>query len=223
MKIIVGAFFLLSCGGSSNIGKSYNGSHVAPEIELSLSDTCNSLDVFISDNDTYNYTEDSQYGVGDDDLFSVAEFIIYKVNKGRSTDVSNLLSDYNLTTSLSLSLENENVDTFDIIIKFPGLNDLKIDTIGLISNVTIFNGNRKSPALWSKSGKVKMVGLLHNKVVLGCAELKDTYKYQSISIPSPVVLLRGKIDTISVLVKSLYNDEKGYSLSEIKLEGERYY
>lgn len=199
------------------------------EVEHSKTENnCDTLSVIVSQTDTFDYEADSQYGVGDDDLFTANDPKIYKINNGKWNDISNILDDYNLTTSVDLLLNNKNPDTFCIVVKFPGLTSLSnIDTLGLVNSIAIFNGKRTSVSYWKKSGKVKEIELLHNGLSQGCTQLINTYKYQTVNFKKPIALLKGKSDTFSIIVKSTYPISKielqKYSISEIKLEGERRY
>lgn len=193
-----------------------------------IGSACDTLSVTVSQIDTFDYERDSQYGVGDDDLFMANQPKVYLVSNGKAKNLAKSLDDYNLTTSADLIMGPSHPDTLILVVEFPGLNsNISKDTLAMINSIGIYNGKRKSNIDWEKSGKIKNIEVFHNKTFEGYATLLNTYKYQSVNFKKPVILNRGRIDTFSIIVKSTYSKKllsgEQYSISEIKLEGEKKY
>lgn len=192
-------------------------------------DTCPLLNVSIYKQDIINPKDDSNYGVGDDDLFSADDFSVIKVKNGKAENVTSKLNDYNLLSAYKGFLKPDEFDTLDVIIFFKGLTHLKsADTLICIKSIDFFNGNRASLSAWKKSGRVEEIALYHNRACLGRANMANTFKCQSISFGSSnfVYNRRGQRDTIRVVLKSLYKNSvlpSSYSISELKLNGIKFY
>ena len=189
---------------------------------------CRALSVYVSQADTFEVETDREYSVGDDDLFMANEMKIYQLDKGNLNDVSSKLNDYDLSTSMDYKFDINSYDTFMSIFSFPGLNEgINTNTLGVIDGITVFNGNRKNLSQWEKSGKIDQVQIFYNNKLQGCARLKSTFKYQKILLEREIPLLRGKSDTLSLVIKSIYPlmgiKHNQFTISELKIEGRRLY
>lgn len=183
----------------------------------------------INENDTINYEEDIDYGIGDDDLFQADDFKIIKTTGDTIGSEINKLNDYNLATFYKSNFVTGKNDTLLLIVSFPGLRrGLNRDTTIVIDEISFFNGNRHSKKEWEMSGKVKAISILNNHQLIGDFKLADTYKYQSIWLNSrSIANIRGTTDTIAIVIKDIYpgigKEADSYSLSEIKFGGIKKY
>ncbi|MDI9320180.1 MAG: hypothetical protein QM530_06840 [Phycisphaerales bacterium] len=184
---------------------------------------CDTLSVIVSETDTFDYEADGQYGVGDDDLFSYKDF--YVIDKESSdTDFLERINDYNLLTAYTKATFRNQSDTLFIINDYSDYPKVYSDTAMIINEIMICNGNRNSLLTWKKSTKICDAAIYHSNICIGEFSLKKTYKMQTVNFGKNKFAIRyGVKDSIIFVIKSIYpsNELGGYSISEIKLEGEK--
>ena len=210
----------IACNSPKKENLSLNHSPIVSPVKGNFSAI---LPVILFENDSIDSVADKEYGVGDDDLFSNDNFKIYQIKEGKYVDVSTKLNDYDLTTSVVSTFYQNEKDTIALVVDFKGLYNLNKDTVATINGIDIFNGNRANIEEWTKQGSVQDIKILNDNRIIGRATLKKTYKGQTISLENaPIVNLRGKSDTVFVLIESIFNGSaksNSYSISEVKLQG----
>ena len=100
----------------------------------------------IADQDIINYSQDTEFAVGDDDINNIMEPEVYYFKNKLKKPITEL-SDYNLTTAFNFGVGDYIEYTYDL----RNLEDTKID----IRKILFFNGNRKSLLEWKKNGRIK--------------------------------------------------------------------
>jgi hypothetical protein len=185
---------------------------------------CPLLNVLIASNDRLSQ-EDSNFGAGDDDLFTGDDDCkIYTLRKGVPIKTRKL-NDYNLQTAYEYKPNmNNKEDTLIAFFDLPGFRS-RNDTILIIDELNIFNGNRKSITDWKKSVKAKNIQLLYRDKCIGNLTLKNTYKMQTIKLRYNSLVVKGG-ERLKIIVTTTYdslNLKKGYSLSEITFSGIKKY
>lgn len=186
---------------------------------------CDTLSITVSEIDTFDYEADSQYGVGDDDFFTYKDFYVVDNN---SSDTESLarMNDYNLLTAYTKATFNNRPDTLFIINDYSDYPKVHSDTAMIIDQIMVFNGNRNSLLEWEKSAKARDVAIYHSNLCVGEFSLKKTYKMQTVNFGKNKFAIRyGITDSIILVIKNTYPSSElgGYSISEIKLGGERRY
>ena len=217
---------LFSCSsGTGHKRYSTNNIDSVKPVEHNIKSYTDELRISISATDTIDVSSDSTFGVGDDNLFSHKEFRVFN-SKNAFNEIAEL-NDYNLLTCY----RNNNFDpikgpdTLNILIDYSDFPNAYPDTAFVITSIDIFNGDRKSLKKWSNSTKIKDVEVYYQHSFIGRAKLNNTFKMQSIYLEregQPLPIYGYKTDTITILVKSIYDNNgssKGYSLSEIKFDG----
>ena len=207
MKINLVILFILTC----SVGKFIN----CPRL---------SCDVVVNDN--LDGDLDSDYGIGDDNLFTAAEPVFYIVKKQKVKIISGLLNDYNLQTAF-WGRNKSSYDTLCIIFNFKGLAKNKKKPVILINEIDFFNGNRKNLVEWKKSKKIKEIAVVFNNKCIGETTLQNTYKMQMVKLGNNCLsIYGGRPDTLKLVIKSAYqqvNNDLEYAISEIKFSGLKYY
>jgi hypothetical protein len=138
------------------------------------------------------------------------------------------LNDYNLQTAFqSKGFESIKADTIGIITDFSSMKSKKREVAVIIKDLSIYNGYRKDIKNWNNSIKVKDIAISYHNKCIGTATLANTAKMQWVDLGvNSISLFKGNVDTIKVIVKSVYPSSKkttNYSLSELKLNGVRKY
>lgn len=182
---------------------------------------CQNLSVHVAENDTINFDDDSEYGVGDDNIFTYQEFYLVSSDTIKNIELEKL-NDYNLSTAYLNNTFNGKFDTLYIINDYSEYPKVYSDTALVIDNVSIFNGNRLSLNDWEKSIKVKDMEIHHKGQCFGKFSLENTYKAQFVNLNNGIPILYGTKDSIMLVIKSVYappTNTVGYSISEVKLDG----
>jgi hypothetical protein len=189
---------------------------------------CKPLKIIIAKNDNINEVEDSDFGVGDDDLFTGDDvfFYVFKNNKCIKRIIA--LNDYNLQTPHSNKYFSSSVpDTIVVLFDFSAMKKIKHDTAILINTIRVFNGDRRSLSKWTNSVKVKDIEIWYRKKCIGIAKLENTFKMEDVILGrNSIPIFSGSKDTLQLIIKNTYslsNIKTGYYLSEIKFDGIKNY
>lgn len=115
-----------------------------------------------------------------------------------------LSHDYDLTTAWVEGGEGDGIGEY-LEYSF----DLgKMQNAGLaLTNITVFNGYRKSRATWQENGRVKRFGVTVNGKAYGTIMLQDAYNYQTVKI-GKVPLRSGKKTTVRLTIQEVYPGAK---------------
>lgn len=192
-----------------------------------MADNCPQLKLAISASDKIDRTEDTSFGVGDDDLFAANDVKFHVMSMGRISEEIVTLNDYNLQTAYHREkLPSNKVDTLLAMIDLKGLRKIQQETAVVVNEIQVFNGDRKDLISWKNSVKAKDVEFRYHSMCIGEVTLNNTLVMQSISLgKNSIALFGGGLDTLQI-IKSVYPSASittNYSLSEIKFAGLKNY
>jgi len=86
-----------------------------------------------------------------------------------------------------------------------------------VMGLTVFNGYRKSPALWKENGRIHRLRLDVNGKPYGVITLADTYRYQTVDIGRIALPPHGKI-VLRFTILSVYPGTKYHDTALTELE-----
>lgn len=89
-----------------------------------------------------------------------------------------------------------------------------------ILRLTVFNGYRKTRALWRQNGRIHRLAMSVNGKPYGVIDLADEYRYQSVAVGHIPLPARGSI-VLRFTILSVYQGTKGHdtALTELEFHG----
>lgn len=188
---------------------------------------CPKLSCEVIEDDEFDNELDSQYGDGDDDLFTAGEPSFYIFKSNEIENINGLVNDYNLQSAYFGRCKNT-YDTIYVVFNFKGLKGNQDKPVIKIDEIDFFNGNRKSLEAWKKSKNIKELEVIFRDKCIGKVTLQNTYKMQVVKFNNNNLSIYGnKSDTLSLIIRSIYepeiNNHMEYAISEIKFCGTKYY